>query len=133
MWFSRNISTRGTRLTIAPRGTGQVLADFRGKVISDAGGKEFVIKQVTVAGQQATDFSTATVGSTIGGYAFSTMHGVMIEVTDTLSLEINHFSPSGITVDFAADEKLFNEIIATLSFSGVSGTATKGSTITPIQ
>ncbi|MFH0750184.1 MAG: hypothetical protein V1917_04730 [Candidatus Gottesmanbacteria bacterium] len=122
----------GTRFTIAPRGAGQVLADFRGKIISDAGGKTFITKQTTVAGKQATEFSTANVGSTIGGYAFSTMHGYMIEVNDTLSLEINHFAPSGINVDFMADDALLKQIIATLTFGNI-GSTEKGAPPTPIR
>ena len=108
----------GTRFTIAARGSGQVLADFRGKIISDAGGKSFVVNTTTIAVKSATEFTTSKVGSTIGGYAFSRMHGYMIEVTDTLSLEINHFSPSGITTDFAADEIVFNDIVKSLIFGG---------------
>lgn len=108
----------GTRFTIAARGAGQVLADFRGKIISDAGGKPFVVSVTTIAGKPATEFTTVQVGSTIGGYAFSQMHGYMIEVTDTLSLEINHFSPSGITADFAADEAVFQTIVQSLTFGG---------------
>ena len=117
----------GTRFTIAARGSGQVLADFRGKIISDAGGKSFVVNTTTIAGKSATEFTTSQVGSTIGGYAFSRMHGYMIEVTDTLSLEINHFSPSGITADFAADEIVFNSIVQSLTFGGTL----KGSVISP--
>lgn len=109
----------GTRFTVAARGVGQVLADFRGKIISDAGGKPFIVNTTTVAGKPATEFTTSQVGSTIGGYAFSRMHGYMIEVTDTLSLEINHFSPSGITADFEADEVLFNTIVQSLTLTGL--------------
>lgn len=109
----------GTRFTIAARGSGQVLADFRGKIISDAGGKPFTVSLTTIAGKPVTEFTTFQTGSTIGGYSFSRMHGYMIEVTDTLSLEINHFSPSGITTDFAADELVFNSIVQSLTFGGV--------------
>ncbi len=109
----------GTRFTVAARGSGQVLADFRGKIISDAGGKPFTVTTTTIAGKPATEFTTLQTGSTIGGYSFSRMHGYMIEVTDTLSLEINHFSPSGITADFAADELVFNTIIQSLTFGGI--------------
>jgi hypothetical protein len=109
----------GTRFTVAARGSGQVLADFRGKIISDAGGKPFVVSLTTIAGKPATEFTTAQIGSTIGGYAFSQMHGYMIEVTDTLSLEINHFSPSGITTDFTADDLVFKTIVQSLIFGGV--------------
>ena len=107
----------GTRLTIAPRGVGEVLADYRGKIISDAAGKALVTKETTIAEKKATEYTTDTTGSTAGGYAFTTMHGYMIEVTDTLSFEINHFSPSGITTDFAADDAVFKSIVATIKFN----------------
>lgn len=107
----------GTRLTIAPRGAGEVLADYRGKIISDASGKALVTKETTLGGKKATEYTTDTTGSTAGGYGFTMMHGYMIEVTDTLSFEINHFSPNGITTDFAADDALFKSIVATLTFS----------------
>ncbi|MFZ2025595.1 MAG: hypothetical protein WAV51_04930 [Microgenomates group bacterium] len=106
----------GTRLTIAPRGVGEVLADYRGKIISDASGKALITKETTVGGKKATEYTTDTTGSTVGGYTFTTMHGYMIEVTDTLSFEINHFSPSGITADFAADDAVFKSIVATITF-----------------
>ena len=107
----------GTRLTIAPRGVGEVLPDYRGKIISDASGKTLTTKETTIAGKKATEYTTDTTGSTAGGYAFTTMHGYMIEVTDTLSFEINHFSPSGVTADFAADDALFKSIVATIKFN----------------
>lgn len=107
----------GTRLTIAPRGTGEVLADYRGKVISDASGKALITKDSVIKGKKASEYMTDTTGSTVGGYSFTTIHGYMIEVTDTLSLEINHFSPNGITTDFAADDALFQSIIETITFS----------------
>lgn len=120
----------GTRFTIAPRGAGQVLMDFRGKTITDAGGKAFITKPTTVAGKNAIEFTTETRGSTIGGHAFTTMRGVMIELSDTLSLEINHFVPVGIRADFAADEVIFNELLKTLVLPG-NGVGGKGSVITP--
>lgn len=107
----------GTRLTIAPRGAGEILADYRGKIISDASGKTLTTKETTIAGKKATEYTTDTTGSTVGGYAFTTMHGYMIEVTDTLSFEINHFSPSGSTTDFAADDAIFKSIVATIKFN----------------
>lgn len=106
----------GTRFTVAARGEGQVLADFRGKIISDAGGKQFTASQTTAAGKPATEFTSNQMGSTIGGYAFSRMRGYMIAVTDRLSLEINHFSPSGITTDFEADDLVFENIVRSLAF-----------------
>ena len=105
----------GTRFTVAARGAGQLLPDFRGTVISDVGGITFVTKPMILLGQQAMEFTGIFTGRTISGYAFSKMRGVMVPITSTLSLEINHFTPSGITADFDADDKLFNEILQKLS------------------
>jgi hypothetical protein len=38
----------------------------------------------------------------------------MVEVTTSLSLEISHFSPNGVTADFAADDALFDQIVNSL-------------------
>ncbi len=113
----------GTRFTVAPRGTGQVLKDFRGSIISDLRGQAFIVTEVTVAGRPAIAYKADFTGSTAGGYTFGQMRGVMIEVTDTLSLELNHFTPTGVTADFAADDKLFDQILTKVNLSG----AEKGS------
>ncbi|MBI5614275.1 hypothetical protein HY947_05095 [Candidatus Gottesmanbacteria bacterium] len=107
----------GTRFTVAPRGQGQLLSDFRGKIVSDLAGKSFSVKQATISGKSATEFTGSFTGSTAGGYAFSRMRGVMIEASPTLSLEINHFVPSGISANFDSDDTLFDTILTTLSFS----------------
>ena len=104
----------GTRFTVAPRGAGQILADHRGSAISDGGGIVFTSTDTTVGGHKAKLFTGSFAGSTVAGYGFSKMRGYMIEVTPTLSLEINHFTPSGITADFAADDTLFDQIVGTL-------------------
>lgn len=110
----------GTRFTVAARGAGQILPDFRGTVISDVGGITFTSKQVTVLGRPSTDFTGVFTGRTISGYAFSKMHGFMIPVSATLSLEINHFTPSGIIADFEKDDLLFADIVQKLTFSGAA-------------
>jgi len=105
----------GTRFTIALRGVGQVLPDYRGRIISDLYGKPFMVVDTTlVGGQSGTEFTGSFTGTTVGGYVFTQMHGYMIPITDTVSLEINHFSPSGITTDFAKDDALFDQITETL-------------------
>lgn len=119
----------GTRFTVAPRGQGQILADFRGSIISDLSGKAFEVKQTTIAGRKAVEFNGDFTGSTIGGYAFTKMHGVMIEVSDLLSLEINHFTPAGVDADFAADDLIFSEIVQSLELPVASGE--KGVQINP--
>ncbi|MEK7592014.1 MAG: hypothetical protein AAB508_01315 [Patescibacteria group bacterium] len=110
----------GSRFTVAPRGQGQLLSDFRGKIVSDLAGKSFTVKQTTISGKSATEFTGSFTGSTAGGYAFSKMRGVMIEVSPTLSLEVNHFVPSGISANFASDDVLFDTILTTLNFSDSS-------------
>ena len=104
----------GTRFTVAPRGGGQALRDFRGAVVVDAGGREFTTTPTMVAGRQALVFSGLFTGTTAGGYSFAQMRGVMIEVDSTLSLEINHFTPTGVSADFASDDVVFNQVLKTL-------------------
>ncbi len=108
----------GTRFTVAARGKGQLLTDYRGRIVSDLAGKEFTVKQTTVAGKNAVEFMGLFTGTTVGGYAFAQMHGVMVEVDDTLSFEINHFTPSGVDADFASDDSVFEKILSTLTFTG---------------
>lgn len=108
----------GTRFTVAPRGQGQLLSDFRGKIVSDLTGKSFTVKQATISGKNATEFSGSFTGSTAGGYAFARMRGVMIEVSPILSLEVNHFIPSGISANFESDDRVFDTILSTFRFSG---------------
>jgi hypothetical protein len=123
----------GTRLTVAPRGTGQSLRDFRGTVITDANGVPIPTKLLSLNGFSATEYNSSSSGQTVSGYAFSQMRGVMIPLSDSLSIEVNHFSPSGITADFAADDTLFNSIIKTFTYSaspsGVTPTVTPTPTI----
>lgn len=115
----------GSRFTVAPRGTGQLLSDFRGKVVSDLAGRSFQVKTTTVAGKNAVEFWGLFTGTTVGGYSFSQMRGVMIEVSDTLSVEFNHFTPTGVNADFATDDALLDTILKTVVFTGYSS-AQKG-------
>ena len=104
----------GTRFTVAPRGTGQLLTDFRGSAISEVGGILFASKDTIAGGHNAKEFTGSFAGKTVAGYGFNKMRGYMIEVTPTTSLEINHFTPTGITADFTADDTLFDQIVGTL-------------------
>jgi hypothetical protein len=106
--------TGGTRFTVALRGEGQVLPDYRGRVISDLSGKPFTISDISVAGTVAKDFSGTFAGTTVGGYAFTRMHGVMVDIDGTTSLEVNHFTPAGVSADFESDEVIFQKILTTL-------------------
>jgi len=119
----------GTRFTVAPRGTGQVLPDYRGTVISDVGGIAFTTNQTTVGGHAAVEFTGSFTGRTVSGYAFTKMHGYMIALTDTTSLEINHFTPAGITADFAGDDTLFSQIMASLTIPGNLSSTEKGAVL----
>lgn len=105
----------GTRFTVAPRGTGFALADFRGSAIADVNGVTFTTTDTVVAGKNAKEFVGTFTGRTVSGYAFVQMRGVMIEVSPTTSLEINHFVPAGVAADFAADDALFDSILKTIS------------------
>lgn len=122
----------GTRFTIAPRGQGQLLTDFRGSAISDVGGTLFNTTETTVAGHPASLFTGNFSGRTVAGYGFSNMRGYMIEVTPTLSLEINHFVPTGVNADFAQDDALFDQIVTTLVLPEVATTPVVTPIITPV-
>lgn len=106
----------GTRFTIAARGAGQSLRDYRGTIVSDSAGIPFDTRVATVSGQNALDFSGTFIGNTVSGHAFSAMHGLMIEASDTVSIEVSHFTPYGLATDFGSDDILFNEIIKTFAF-----------------
>ncbi len=108
----------GTRFTAALRGSGQALRDFRGSAIADANGTAFVTNDTTIQGRKAVEFTGSFTGTTVGGYAFSRMRGVMIAINETMSLEVNHFTPSGITADFDADDALFDQILESIVLSG---------------
>ena len=112
----------GTRFTVAPRGKGQILADYRGSIISDLQGQEFTTINTTVAGRTAVEFTGTFTGSTVAGYAFSQMRGVMVEVSPDLSLELNHFTPKGVDADFASDDAVFDAIVKTLELPALTVT-----------
>lgn len=110
----------GTRFTIAARGAGQKLADYRGKIITDFGGKPFVTSATTVSDRSGTAFVGDFTGTTVTGYTFLKMRGAMISVTDTMSLEVNHFTPStNPSADFASDDVLFTKILDSFVFAGL--------------
>lgn len=118
-----------TRFTVAARGKGFTLPDFRGAILTDASGHQFVMKQSIVGGKNVYEYVGDFAGRTGGGYSFSKMRGVLVPVTDTISVEFNHFAPVGITSDFAADDVLFDKIIA--SFVSTVETIAPVATSTP--
>ena len=69
-----------------------------------------------------TEFSGTFSGRTTGGYGFTQMHGFMIEISPTQTLEINHFTPTGVTADWVRDDALFEQIISNLDVSSDSAT-----------
>ncbi len=111
----------GTRFTVAVRGAGQLLADYRGALLTDAAGRAFSMKETQLMGLGAVEFRGEFTGITVGGYAFTKMRGIMVGVNDKLALEINHFAPSGVTSDFAADETLFEKILQSLEVTAAGG------------
>ena len=112
----------GTRFTVAARGKGQLLPDFRGAILTDATGKEFTMKQTTIGGIYGYEYVGNFTGQTGGGYTFTAMRGVLVPVNDNLAIEFNHFAPGGTTSDFAADDTLFDAIVG--SFTTIIPTPT---------
>jgi len=106
----------GSRFTVAARGKGQLLADARGNVVvTDSSGKPFATKQITlVGGRKALEYSGFFSGTTVGGYTFSQMRGLMIEIDEGMTLEMNHFTPSGVSADFTKDDAIFDNVIQSL-------------------
>lgn len=125
----------GTRFTVAARGAEQILPDFRGAEISDVNGKAFISTPIAVDGQTATAFRGEFTGTTVGGYTFAEMRGVMIPLGTGLSVEINHFSPQGVATNFIADDALFDQILQSIDIDmtsvSASGTATVSATPLP--
>lgn len=111
----------GTRFTVAARGAGQLLADYRGALLTDAAGRAFTMKETQLMGLSAVEFRGEFAGITVGSYAFTKMRGIMVGVNDKLALEINHFAPAGVTSDFAADEILFEKILQSLEVTAAGG------------
>lgn len=104
----------GTRFTVAARGKGERLPDFRGAILTDANGKEFTMRQTSVGGKDVYEYTGDFVGRTGGGYQFIKMRGVLVPVSDTVSIEFNHFAPAGTVSDFAADDEVFDQIISSV-------------------
>jgi hypothetical protein len=104
----------GSRLTISPKMSGSPIANFAKLIVKDAGGRIFETKETVVSGLTAVDFSGTFTGLTTGGYSFTQMHGVMIQVAPAITVEINHFAPNGITSEFEKDDMVFSEILKTV-------------------
>ncbi|MEK7533339.1 MAG: hypothetical protein AAB542_02785, partial [Patescibacteria group bacterium] len=113
----------GTRFTVAARGKGQLLPDFRGAILTDAAGREFTMKQGVFGGAYAYEYTGNFTGRTGGGYTFTQIRGVLMPVSETLAIEFNHFAPAGIATDFTKDDAVFDEIIKSFTATGISVTS----------
>lgn len=108
----------GTRFTVSMRPVS--LSYMQKAVITDAAGQPFTTKEASVSGNPAIEYSGSFRGTTTGGYTFSQMRGFMIGISNAQTLEMNHFSPAGVTVDFAGDDELFNQILETVKLPTAS-------------
>ncbi len=108
----------GTRFTVAARGKNQTLPFVRGGQLVDTTGKAFVTREATISGYLAHEYSGEFMGTTAGGFSFSKMRGVIIQLTEDFALELNHFTPSGSDADFAADDVLFDQVVSTVTYTG---------------
>jgi hypothetical protein len=111
-----------TRFTVALRGDGQQLRDFRGGAISDATGKEFSMSKTVFQGREAVEYEADFTGSTINSIRFGKMRGIMIALDDGTSIELNHFCPSGMECDFDSDNGVFSTILSSLQMQNVTST-----------
>jgi len=109
----------GTRFTVAARGKGQALPDFRGAILTDANGKEFAMEEMTIGAITGYGYEGSFTGKTGGGYMFSRMRGILIPIDDSLAVDFNHFAPVGVTTDFESDDRIFEQIITSF-VSGLS-------------
>ncbi len=107
----------GTRLTVAPRGRGQALPTTIGAIMTDAGGRAFLMKEASVSGLPAQEFSGLFAGTTGGGYTFVQIRGFVVHGPEGISLEVNHFTPTGVNANWDTDDALFDKIVGTITFT----------------
>jgi hypothetical protein len=110
----------GTRFTVAARGKNQTLPFVRGGQLVDTTGKAFATREATISGYLAYEYSGAFTGTTGGGFSFSKMRGIIIQLSEDFALELNHFTPVGSDADFVTDDALFDKIVSSVSFTGPS-------------
>ncbi len=119
----------GSRLTVAARGKGQVLPSTEGAIMTDAGGRAFAMKEATISGAPSQEFDGLFAGTTGGGYTFAQIRGVVVHGSEEISLEVNHFTPTGVNANWDADDALFDKILESIVFGGLP-TPTRA--VTPI-
>lgn len=107
----------GTRFTIAPRGRGQALPTTAGAIMTDAGGRSFAVKEASISGLPSQEFDGLFAGTTGGGYTFAQIRGVVIHGPEGVSLEVNHFIPTGVNANWETDDALFDKILETITFA----------------
>ncbi len=118
----------GSRFTVAARGVGQVLPTTAGAIMTDAGGRNFIMKEASISGLPSQEFTGLFAGTTGGGYTFSQIRGVVIHGPVGISLEVSHFTPTGVNANWDTDDTLFDKIIESVSFGFLP---TPTSVITP--
>jgi hypothetical protein len=82
------------------------------------------MKQTVIGAQYVYEYVGDFTGRTGGGYTFTKMRGVLVPVSETLAVEFNHFASSGVATDFAADDKVFDDIIKTFKGNAPLATGT---------
>ncbi|OGG08606.1 hypothetical protein A2154_00690 [Candidatus Gottesmanbacteria bacterium RBG_16_43_7] len=106
----------GTRFTVSIRSDQALISNFSDANITDANSTPFVNRNMTLNGKNAREFTGDFEGTTSGGFRFTKMHGVLIQLDQRGVLELNHFAPAGINVDFDRDDEVFSQIISTVTF-----------------
>lgn len=107
----------GTRFTVAAYTKGPYITDISRARIIDLSGQQFVSEVASISGKVGVKYLGNFRGTTSGGYMFTAMQGVMVRVKDTLTVELNHFTPIGVSTDFDRDTTVFNAIVASLSIA----------------
>ena len=107
----------GTRFTVAPRGVGQPLPDFRNAILTDASGRAFTMSLLTVGSHEVYEYVGDFSGSTLQGYQFSKIRGLLVSVDDNTSIEFNHFSPQSAVTDFVSDDVLLTQIVGSVAIN----------------
>lgn len=105
----------GTKFTVAVHTLTTPMSSISGTLVTDSAGKRFTdTKTIAVSTKEAVNYQGTFAGTTSGNIKFSQMHGVMVLVNSTTTLEINHFAPSGKLTNFPADDAVFNQILGTV-------------------
>ncbi len=121
----------GSRFTIAARGKGQGLPITKGAKLVDSSGKAFDMSDQVVAGFTVRQFVGNTSGSTMNGFTFSKIRGNILTLSNDLELEMSVFAPAGQIVSWENDNKLFDQIVASVIYDSTQGSTVL--TLTPTR